>query len=80
MSDRNGADLLDRADDDEIVAEPRRAEVADVDVGDRIGAAAALKLGDLVDPGGADHVRAGPLHELQIIGVIDDAEVSVSSK
>ena len=31
------------------------------------------QLGGLVDSHRADHVRARPLHELQVIGIIDDA-------
>ena len=71
--DRGCADLFDGADDLQIVAEPAGPAIADVDLDHRIGAAVAAELGRLVDPDRADHVRPGPLHELQIIGVIDDA-------
>ena len=70
---RGGADGVDMADDDEIVAEPRRAEVADRDVGDGIDPLAGIERGALVDPDGAQHVRPSALHILQIIGVIDDS-------
>ena len=50
----------------------RPAGLADVDLGHDIGAAAGSKLGSLVDSDRAEHVGPGALHELQIIGVIDD--------
>ena len=40
---------------------------------DRIGALARLVHRPLIDPGGKQHIRAGALHEPQIIGVIDHA-------
>src|SRR4051812_38744842 len=67
------ADLIDRADDLKVVAEAAGPLVLNVDLDDGIGAAGRAKLRRLVDADGADHVRPRPLHELQIIGVIDDA-------
>ena len=71
--DRRCADLIDRADDLKVVTEPRRLTVADVDLDHGIGASRRAQLGRLVDSDRADHVRARPLHELQVIGIIDDA-------
>ena len=42
-------------------------------LGDGIGAAVAVERRALVDADGADHVGPRPLHELQIVGVVDDA-------
>src|SRR3546814_17462236 len=38
---------------------------------DRIGAAAFFPRRALIDPGEAEHVRAGAFHVAQVIGVID---------
>ena len=65
--------MIDCADDLNVVTKPAWLLVADVDLDDRIGAARGAKLGRLVDADGADHVRPRALHELQIIGVIDDS-------
>ena len=70
---RRCADLIDCADDLKVVTKPAGLLVADVDLDDRIGAARGAKLGRLVDADGADHVRPRALHELQIIGIIDDS-------
>ena len=63
---------FDRADDDQIVAEASGATIFDVHFGDVIGASIRAQRRALVDADRADHVRPRPLHELQIIGVIDD--------
>src|SRR5678815_5018866 len=68
-----GADRVDGADHNEVLAQIGRRSIFYRDVSDRIGTAARIQLRLLVDPGGADHVGAGALHELQIICVIDDA-------
>ncbi len=68
-----GADRLNGADHDEVVAEPPGLPVADVHLDDRIGAAAAAELGELVDAHSPDHVGARPLHIFEIVGIIDDA-------
>ena len=73
MSTEAARTCLDRADDDEVVAEPGGLAIADVRLGDVIGASVRSMGRGLVDADGADHVRPRPLHELQIIGVIDDA-------
>ena len=57
----------------QIVVELRRGAIFDHQLGDDIDALAALDRGALVDAGGAQHVRARPLHIFQIVGVIDDA-------
>src|SRR3954447_16051279 len=46
---RGRAHLLDRTDDQQVVAEARRLSVADVDLDHGIGAAGALELAALVD-------------------------------
>ena len=71
--DRGSTHRLDRTDDDQVVAQARGPEVADRDLGHEISAAVAAQHRRLIDADGSDHVRARPLHELQIIGVIDDA-------
>ena len=50
MSDEAARTVSTRADDDQVVAEPRRAEVADGDFGDGIDAVAGVERGALVDP------------------------------
>jgi phosphomannomutase len=70
---RRCADLFDAADDPKVFAEPRRPPVADVDVSHEISAAVAPQHVRLVNADRPDHVRAGALHELQVIGVIDHA-------
>ena len=66
------AHSVEAADDQQRIVEPRRAPVADGEVGDGIGALARLVRGALVDPGGAHHVRPRALQVAQVIGVIDD--------
>ena len=68
-----GADLDQSARDDQRVVEPCRLPVSDGEIGDDIEAPARLEGSALVDAGGAKHVRPRPLHEAEIIGVIDDA-------
>jgi hypothetical protein len=67
-----GADGFDPAYHDQIVAEAGRAAVADRDLGDRVNPFSGVERGALIDPDGAQHVRAGALHIFEIIGVIDD--------
>ena len=73
MSTLAARTCLDGRDDDEVVAEPGGPQVADVGLGHGIDAVPASMRGALVDPGGAQHVGAGALHEFEIIGIIDDA-------
>ena len=70
--DRGGVQLGHSAEDDEIVAEPRRLAVADVDLGDDIGAAALAVQADMIGSGGAQHVGTGALEEADVIGMVDD--------
>src|SRR4051812_37056532 len=70
--DRGCADLFDAADDLQVLAEPAGTPVLYVDLYYRIGAPGAGELGRLVDADRADHVGPRALHELQIIGIIND--------
>src|SRR3979409_2694526 len=72
--DRGCADLFDAADDLQVLAEPAGTPVLDVDLDYRIGAPRSGELGRLVDADRADHVGPRALHELQIIGIINDTE------
>ena len=70
---RRCADLFDGADDLKIIAEPGRAAVVDVNMRRQNRRCRRRAASRLFDPDCADHVGTGTLHELQIIGVIDDA-------
>ena len=71
--DRGGTNLLDAAEDDKFLPEARRLQIADAALGDVISAVSRAEHFGLIDPDRAQHVGAGPLHELQIIGVVDHA-------
>src|SRR3546814_9976521 len=57
--------------DHQRIIEPRGRAVADRAFADRIGAAAFFPRRALIDPGEAEHVRAGAFHVALVIGVID---------
>src|SRR5207342_3486356 len=70
--DAGRPDLLDGRYNEQVVAKLRRPKIADVDLGYGIDPFAGLLRRLLVDTDRPEHVGPGSLHELQIIGIIDD--------
>ena len=68
-----GADGLDGADNEQCIVELGGATISDVEFGDGVSALPCLLHAALVDADTREHVRARPLHEMQIAGVVNDA-------
>jgi hypothetical protein len=70
--DGGGPNRFDRAEDEQIVAEPGRFTIFDCHFSDVIGASIGSKGLTLVHSYGSNHVGPRPLHELEIVGVVND--------
>src|SRR5579884_968367 len=64
--------MFDLADDLQVVSQPSRLPILDMDLDDGVGTSRCVELRGLVYADRSDHVRTSAFHELEIVRIIND--------